>query len=443
MMKQDNVDYKELAQWIIDRAKAAGADQSFVSLSKNRSVSISYRDHKLEELKEATQASLSLQLYVDHRYSVNSTNDLRKESLAPFIDEAVAGTRYLSQDMYRELTDPSYYPKGADIDLELVDEKYEQLETEKRLQIVKEIEAAAMDVSPHLITASSYISDGVSESLSMNSLGFLGVSKSTYYAVGAGATVKDGDSGRPEDYSSAVTRYFKDLPTLAPLGSEAVKKAERKMGQRKIASGSYLTLIENRTAGRMVGVLLGPLSGRAIQQKSSFLEGKKGQQITSSKFTLTDDPFIKKGLASRLFDGDGIAARKRNIIENGVLQEYLIDNYYGRKLGMAPTGASTSNLRPNYGTRSFDEIIKDIQKGIVITGFIGGNSNPTTGDFSFGIVGYLVENGVMVHPVNEMNITGNVLGFWKNLEEIGNDPYQYSSLQMPAMVFKDVQFSGL
>ena len=131
------------------------------------------------------------------------------------------------------------------------------------------------------------------------------------------------------------------------------------------------------------------------------------------------------------------------MIEKGVLKEYYIDNYYGKKLGMTPNGGSSSNIRFELGQRGFNEIVKDVKSGIFVTSFNGGNSNSTTGDFSFGVSGFLVEGGKIVKPVNEMNISGNAKEFWQQLTEMGNDPYKYSSLLSPTLVFNDIDFSGL
>ena len=202
-------------------------------------------------------------------------------------------------------------------------------------------------------------------------------------------------------------------------------------------------VVENRQAGQMLGPLISPMSGSALQQKQSFLDGKLGQRIASEKLTLIDDPFVLRGLGSRLFDGEGLAARRRIIIERGMLRTYFIDNYYGRKLGTDPTTGGPSNLVLEYGAKSGEEIIKGVSRGIFVTGFVGGNSNDTTGDFSFGISGMLIENGTLVKPVYEMNISGNMQDFWNELIEIGNDPHLYSALRIPTLRFGNVQFSGM
>ena len=140
---------------------------------------------------------------------------------------------------------------------------------------------------------------------------------------------------------------------------------------------------------------------------------------------------------------EGLAAVKRPIIENGILKNYYIDCYYGRKLGLQPTSGSSSNLVFGLGTRGMDEMTSSLKKGVLITGFIGGNCNGSTGDFSYGIEGYYIENGKIMYPVNEMNISGNMNKFMFNLVEIGNDIRENQSIRIPSILFKDVDLSGI
>jgi PmbA protein len=200
--------------------------------------------------------------------------------------------------------------------------------------------------------------------------------------------------------------------------------------------------VDNRAAGRLVGALLGPLSAQAIQQKRSFLDGKLGAVIGSEKLTLTDDPLVVKGFASRLFDGEGLAARRMPVFERGVLKAYFIDTYYGRKLGMEPTTGGSSNGAWALGDRDQAALLADMKDGILVTGFLGGNSNGTTGDFSFGVQGYRVRAGQIAEPVGEMNISGNQSDLWRRLIAVGNDPYPYSPGRTPTLVFEGVQFAG-
>lgn len=438
-----NIKEKEaLAQFIIDKAKKYGADEIALSLANDRGVEIQFRDGEIEQLHEAQQSGLSIQIYANHKYSSHSTNDLNRKNLERFIEQAVLATKYLTADEYRSLPNPNLYPKDLKLDLQLFDNKFDKIETDTRLEMVQKIYEAAKTQSDKIISVASGYSDGIMHSLRVHSNGFSGVKESTIYSVGAEVTVRDGDA-RPEDWFYVQSRFIDELPDLKPIGIKAAQGALGKIGQSKVKSGNYSMLVENRAAGRLISMLISPLSAAAIQQKSSYLDGMLDKQIASEKLTITDDPFIPKGFSSRLYDGQGIAARKRTVIEKGILKTYYVDDYYGRKLGMEINGGSSSNLIFELGDKSFEEIIKSLKKAIWISGFNGGNSNPTTGDFSFGISGFLIENGEVVQAVNEMNISGNAKDLWKRLIELGNDPYKWSSRQVPSLLFEDIVFSGM
>jgi PmbA protein len=201
-------------------------------------------------------------------------------------------------------------------------------------------------------------------------------------------------------------------------------------------------VVENRAAARLVGTLLEPLTGAALQQHRSCFAGQEGRTVASPLLTLTDEPFLRRGLGSRTYDEEGLRPRRRNLIEGGELKGYLIDVYYGRKLGRPPTGGSIGNLLLPPGGKSLERLLDELGRGVLVTGFLGGNSNPATGDFSFGVMGYFVEGGHLCHPVSEMNITGSHLGLWHNLAAVGADPYPWSSWRLPSLLFHEVQFSG-
>jgi PmbA protein len=440
-MKQELYD---LAAWGIREAKAAGADSCRVRLGGERTVEISYRDRKPENIKEASTKSLGLEIFVAGRYSVMSTSDLRKDALKDFIGRAVAQTRLLAEDSFRTLPDPKYYEGRQADDLEQLDPAYGAVTPANRHAFVKAIEAACLEKGgDKVISVSAASADGNAESLVMTSNGFDGYEESTYFAGSASMSGKDVGDRRPAEYASAIALRRQDLPQPEAIGAEAARRTLALFGGKKLKTETLPVIIENRVVGRFGDGFIQGLFGRMIQQKQSFLADKKGQKVGSGLFTLIDDPLLKGGLNSRLFDGDGFAAKKRVIIDGGVLKDFYIDWYYSRKLGVEPTTGAPSNVIVPPGRRSVAEIMKDLGRGILITGFIGGNSNSTTGDMSIGIVGELFEKGVPVQAVSEMNIADNHLKIWHRLVEAANDPYPYSPNRVPSLVFTDVVVSGL
>jgi len=440
-MKQELYD---LAAWGLKEAKAAGAGACRIGIDAERTVQISYRDRKPETIKEASTKGLSLAIYVDGRYSSMSTSDLRKDALKDFIGRAVAQTKLLAEDPFRTLPDPKYYEGRQAIDLERVDPAQAALTPEDRHAFVKAIEAACLEAGgDKVISVTAGSTDGHAESLVMTSNGFDGYDEMTYFAGQAGMSGKDAGDRRPAEYGAALALRRKSLPKPEEIGAEAARRTLALFGAKKLKTETLPVIIENRIVSRFGDGFMGALFGRSIQQRQSFLADKKGQKVGSDLFTFIDDPFLKGSLGSRLFDNDGIAARKRVMIERGVVKDFYIDWYYSRKLAVEPTTGSPSNVIVPPGKRSVAEIMKDLGRGVLITGFIGGNSNSTTGDTSIGIVGQLFEEGRPVQAVSEMNIADNHLKIWHRLVEVANDPYPYGSNRTPSLVFADVVVSGL
>lgn len=439
----DRKQRRELAAWAVEYAKKQGCDEVAVTIDRARDIEVSVRERKIEKLTEATRCSLSLNLYAKGRFSGHSTCNMNRQSLEKFIAEAVSMTGYLSQDPFRKLPEAKYFSEMNRDDLQILDPSYAEIDTQRRVKIAREIEEAALPVSDKIISVTASYSDTSAESTRVFSNGFEGETVESMYSVGASATVMDGEKGRPEGWLYTTVRRLGDAPATAQIGKEAVERALSRVGQKKIESGVYDVVVENRSAARLLSGLYSPMTARSLQQKRSFLEGKLGTKIAAEALTVIDDPFIPRGLGSRQYDQEGMAARKRVMIEKGVLKQYYIDNYYGRKLGMEFTSQSPSNITLAYGTRPAAEMIREMKRGILITGFIGGNSNSTTGDFSFGLIGHLVENGQIVAAINEMNITGNMGTLWNQLVEVGSDPWTYSQWRLPSLRFAGLEMSGV
>jgi PmbA protein len=255
-------------------------------------------------------------------------------------------------------------------------------------------------------------------------------------------TVKDPNGRRPEESAASGGRFRDALEPPAAVGRRAAERALSRVGSAKGESAVMTMAVDARCGGRLVSALLGPLAASALQQKRSFMEGKLGAAVGSPLLDLTDDPLVPRGLGSRLYDSEGIAAKRFAVLEGGALRNYYVDTYYGRKLGMAPTSGRASNLAWKLGPRSQPELLRQLDEGILVTGFIGGNSNGTTGDFSLGVRGFRVRRGLVAEPVGEMNVSGNHLELWRRLAAVGNDPYRYSAMRTPTLVFEGVQFAG-
>ncbi len=430
------------AERAVERAIRAGADEAAVSMSTGRQLRIEHREGRPEGLFESVRRTLTIRVFRAGRYSSHVTSDLRDEQVETFIDSAVAATRYLAEDPHRRLPDPEWYPEGDPPDLALRDPEAEERTVEEKIARAAEIESAARGAEGPVLTISAYYADHLSTGVRVHSNGFAGRVQATAFSESAEVGVRDGDRGRPQGGFGASVRRYADLPDPETVGREAARRAMDRIGQQTGPSGRYPLVVENRVAPRLLGTLLGAASGRAVQQRASYLEGMIGERIGSSVLTLEDDPLRVGWLGSRPFDGEGLAARPRQIIEAGVLRHYYLNTYYARKLGMAPTSGTPSNLIIPPGERSLEEMVRDLGRGILVTGFLGGNVNNTTGDFSLGIIGHRIEGGERAGPINEMNIAGNAIDLWHALVETGNDPYPYAASRTPSLRFSEAELSG-
>lgn len=430
-----------LADEVIEHAIKCGAEQASATILDNRSTEIEIRDQKIDSLKESNQRSLSISIYAEKKYSSHSTNRMKKEELFRFIEEAVAATRYLAADEYRALPDPDLYYKGGGPELDTYDPAIETLDAKTKIDLANQVLNEAYNKDERIISVSSYYSDNLTSWVKVTSNGFRGDSKNSGVALIAEVSVKS-NTGRPSDYWYENALFINKLNTKG-IGEKALERTLKKMDPKKISSGQYTVIIENRVAGNIFSPVYQSLLGSSLYQKQSFLLDKVNKPVASPMLTVYDDPLIPSGPGSRLYDREGLAAVKRPIIENGILRNYYIDCYYGRKLDVLPTSGSSSNVVFDLGTRGMNEMTASLKKGVLITGFIGGNCNGSTGDFSYGIEGYYIENGKIIYPVNEMNISGNMNKFLFNLVELGNDIRENESNRIPSLMFKDADLSGI
>jgi PmbA protein len=443
--KTNDQDMLAVSQACIAMARSAGAKDAAARAYRVRDVSLDYRDGEVERISEATTRGVSLQLYVDGRYSTASTSDLRPDALKAFIADTVAVARTIQGDPFRALPDPELYRGQAAVDLQLEDPKYSAVSADEARRVTKAMYDAARGVKggEAITSISTSFSSNLVEQWMVTSNGFSGSTRGTSFSISAGASAKDADGRRPEGSDYAGSRFYSSLADAPAIGLRAAQRTLARLGSKKGETNAMTVVVDNRAAGRLVSMVLGPLMAGSLQQKRSFLEGKIGQQIVSPLMTLTDDPLVPKGFGSRKFDGEGIAAKPRSIVDAGVLKSYYIDTYYGRKLKMEPTSGSPSNLVWKLGSKPQKQLLADIKDGLLITSFIGGNSNAGTGDFSIGVVGFRVREGAVAEPVAEMNLSGNHLEFWKKLVALGNDPFPYSSNRAPSLVFENVSVAGV
>jgi len=434
---------RELAAWMLARAKDAGAEACRVRVHRRRFVSVRYRDRRPDLVSEASTRGLALEVFKAGHYASESTPDLRPASLEGFAAQFLSRALLTEADPFRGLPGRERYGVPPALDLELADPAHASLSLGERHGVARELEAACMDLAgPGLLSVEATANDQDSEEWVLSSDGFEGRERGTEFWTGGLLSLRDEGGRRPESWVYAGVRRRRDLPAVQAVAEELVRRARAGLGAGKIASATLPVVVEGRCAGTLLGGFLAALGGRSLQQGQSFLAGRLGERVGSPAFTLVDDPFIPAGLGSRRYDGDGLPARRRGLVDGGVLRAHLVDWYYSRKLGVEPTTGSPSNLVLPAGGRGLEAALKDLGRCVLVTEIIGGNANPTTGDFSAGIAGSLCEGGRPVRALAEMNIAGNHLQLWQRLIEAAGEPYPWGTLRVPALVFDAVAVSG-
>ncbi|HWB81490.1 MAG TPA: TldD/PmbA family protein [Nannocystaceae bacterium] len=424
----------------VELAKSAGADDVWATVYAERNTECSTRDGQLEQMSENSSRSLGLRLWVDGRYSSHDTNDLREANLRAFVRDAVALTRAIEPDPLRRMPDPKRFGSVDVRALDLEDVSLAKLDVDARLELCRSIDARASG-KPGVISASAQLMDGRIEHAVASSNGFTGGYASTFVAAMAAVSIADGDE-RPEGGMNAAARHRADLPELTWIGDQALANARARIGAKPGKTGKGIMLVDRRAAADLVAMLLGPASADSLQQGRSMWAERIGKRVLAKELEIVDDPLIPRGLGSRPFDDEGVAAMKRTIVSGGTLRTIFAGSYYAAKLGVEPTTESNSNLVLVPGKGDVHALAANIRDGIYVTGWLGGNADDTTGDFSMGMIGHRIRKGEIAEPLGEMNVSGNLLQLFAHLEAIGDDVWRYNSLHTPSLVFDRVSFSG-
>ncbi len=448
----------QLAQHCIAYAIEHGASAARVILNKNVSDSYTILNGELDKVSHSADRSIFIFLYADNRYGTFSTNRLEVKELEEFIGKAIGMVRMLGEDGFRQLPAPERTAKDAVTgkELGLCDEGYYVLEADTRLanalKLSKFEEMAAKAEGYRLISEECEYSSSIDDSYTADSQGFEGRHTETAFGTFSEITVEDAEGNKYSGYWWQTTPRAEDTD-FEGCSPKALERAVSQIGPRKRRSGKYRMVVDATVSSRLVSPLLNALNSSSIQQKMSFLEESQGKRVFNEGMTLMDYARTPGKNGSRLYDSEGVATKDAPIIENGVVKQYFTDTYMSLKMGIPGTveGISRPCLLPfmkGKGLQSAEkevsltDILKAAGNGILVTGFNGGNCNPVTGDFSFGIEGFAFAKGRVSHPVREMLITGNMIELWNSLIAAGSDARPSSRWQIPTLAFENVSFSA-
>ena len=425
------------------RKLSARLDYKLVLL-ENHEDNIILRAGRVEKMLRATSLSLAINLYLDGRDGFFYTNDLREDSVRAFIREAYETTRLLEPDETRTLADPDRYYRGGGPDLKNYDASLSEIDPEEKIRLLRETASEAEGADERVISLQTRYTDHQHKAQYLISNGFDQSERSSYCTLTSIVTV-EGEGGQHPMDGWGETRIFFDQMPRTGTARTALERTLRKIGQRPAPGGRYRMILESPVAGSFLQPILSAMNGQALQQRASFLLGKLGQQVLSPLANIVDDPLQPGTRGASLFDYDGVRTQRRELFTEGRLQTYFIDTAMGRKLGMPPTTGGIHRLIMKPASRPSEPpgLSALSEPSILVTDFNGGNCDPATGNFSYGIEGFLLEGGVIVQPVSGMNITGNMLDVWQRLSHVANDADPWETELIPTLTFEDVAFSGL
>jgi len=407
---------------LVKTAIAKGADAADAIRVQGTSTSVSWRLGEIEEIERSEAHDLGLRVLIGKQQAFVSSNDTNENVLEDLVDRALDMARNMPEDEYCGLADPSLLSKDFPA-LDLYDGTTKS--AEELAETAKQAEEAAMAVDGITNSEGASSSYGHSSIALATSDGFRGSYSSSSHSIGVSVIAGEG-TGMERDYDFDSKRHLEDLRSARDIGALAGKRAVEILNPRKVASKQVPVIFSNRVSSSIVGHLSGAIAGAAVARGTSFLKDKMDQQVLTKGLNIVDDPHRVRGAASKPFDGEGVKNGRLNLVEDGVLQSWILNSASAKQLGLqtngrasrgtsSPPGSSTTNLYLEAGTVSHDDMVKDIKDGFYITSLIGFGVNGVTGDYSRGASGFWIENGELVYPVSELTVAGNLLDMFMNL----------------------------
>ena len=434
---------------LVEQAKKAGADAADAVYACDASTEVQVRLGALEDVVRSEGEDIGLRVFIGQRSATISSSSMNPDILARLVDRALDMAREAPEDQYAGLAPAELLAKAPFADLQSDD----GLDPDP--QSLREAALACEDAARAVKGVTNSEGAGASAGKSIFALatsdGFAGVSHASGYGISASVIAGEGDD-KERDYDWHSARYLSDLNQPADIGRRAGERAVRRVNPETLKSGTMPVVFDPRVGGSMVSHLIGSISGSAIARKTSFLLDKLGAQLFNAGLSIIDDPLRVRGLASRNFDGEGLPAARRIIIDKGALTGWLMESASARQLGLAPTGhasrgvsgapgTSPSNLHLEGGTLSVAELIGDIKHGVYIHELSGQGVNPVTGDYSRGAAGFRIENGEIAGPVAEFTIAGNLIEMFAALTA-ANDLEFIRSTNVPTLRIDGMMIAG-
>lgn len=432
---------ERLAALALDSAKQAGADSAELSGSLDEGLSVRVRNGQPDTVEHNRDKSFAITVYRGKSKGSASTSDFSDEAIRESVERACAIARHTSEDPCAGLAEAELMATEIpDLDL------YHPWEVtaEEAIALASAMEAAAFEKDKRISKAGG-ANVGRHEGISVyaNSHGFCGVVPSSRHSLSCSVIAGEGATMQRDHYHT-VSRVPGDLASPESVGAEAAQRAVLRLGARPVKTGKFPVLFDPSMSRTLLQSFVSAVSGSALYRRSSFLLDKAGEPVFCPGVTLKEDPLIPQALGSSPFDGDGLARRPRTLVEQGVLQGYVLGTYSARKLGVASTANSggVRNLTLSPGEKDLDALIKAMGTGLLVTEMMGQGVRMTTGDYSRGAAGLWIENGELSHAVQEITVAGNLADMYMNIGEIGSDTDIRGNIRTPSILISEMTIAG-
>ena len=422
-------------------ARKQGASQAEASASNNTGLTLRVRMREVETLESHQDHSLGVTVYRGQRRGSAGTSDLSSGAVRETVDKALSLARFAAEDEYAGLADADRMAtEFPDLDLH----HPWDLEAEQAMELALECEAAALDSDPRISNSEGAgVDTGESAFAYGNSHGFLHSGWSSSHSVSC-VVLSEQDGQMERDYDYSVARAPEELAPVKEVGQSAAERTLKRLGARKIRSTRAPVLFVPRVARSLIGHFCVAVSGRALYNRASFLLDSLDKPVFADCVNLNERPHIARGLASRAYDGEGVATADRDLVCGGVVKGYFLGSYSARKLGMATTGnaGGAHNLFLESTGQSYEELLAEMREGLVVTEMMGQGANTVTGDYSRGAAGYWVCGGAVEHAVHEITVAGNLKDMFRNIAAIGSDVDRRGGIYTGSILIEDLSIAG-